>query len=424
MAADSCGSDFTYQALMGHFWSHTPCVGQQGLPYDPARPPPPSFADVEDEMAPAVTVPPSRVQNVCDASSASGCNVCSQCCKSYITAGHSCDRCAKEECLNAAAAPAPSVATRQADSRSTARLAKLKRFGRRKAVMLSVHVTHHAGTILCDRVREHVQAPEFACMSLRNLPPELASEQSLDSARHAVQWQHKHNVSFTSAEFRSGDARLKKGGNWDWSKVDWDRGDFASIVVFRDPIARLLNGDGTANRRYGSIPKLALRHPWVRDQEFYYDREHPPKPKMLRGKKIEPLLIRTPKLWQEYAKSSFTNSYALRVFCNKPCMGEGEVFCPPLTEADLEYAKSWLRKVTVLVDQSCLATNLRSMFADIGWKTGEIRDSRGMLRSNETALREIIANDTLYDQLVERNKYDIALYEWAKKMSYVQCPAS
>ena len=158
-ASDSCGGGDTYQALLGHFWSHKPCVGQQAMPYDPSGPPPPSFAD---EVVP-VTVLPSRVQNVCDISSASGCNVCAQCCKSYITAGHSCDHCVKEECpvipglvataAAAAAAAAPGVATRQADNRITARLAKLKRFGQRKAVMLSVHVTHHAGTILCDRFR-------------------------------------------------------------------------------------------------------------------------------------------------------------------------------------------------------------------------------------------------------------------------------
>lgn len=296
---------------------------------------------------------------------------------------------------------------------------KLQRVAHGKAIMMSVHVTHHAGTLLCDRIRQHVGAPEFVCMALRKLPRELASETTLDRASHTVQWCHKHNVSFTSVEFGNNNAELKKGGKWDWSAVDWAQPDLVSIVVFRDPIARLLNGDGTSNRKYGSIPVLALRHPWVREKEFYYDRDHPPPAKCCKknGEKIEPLLIRTPKLWDQYAHSYFTDNFALRVFCNKPCVDS----CPALTEADLEYAKSWLRQVTVLIDQDCLVANLQALFDNIGWVLGETSDSRGILRSNETALRAIVGNNTLYDELVERNKFDIALYQWAKNMSYVRC---
>ncbi len=50
------------------------------------------------------------------------------------------------------------------------------------------------------------------------------------------------------------------------------------------------------------------------------------------------------------------------------------------------------------------------------------RDSfESHLHHEHKSARERINNETLYEYLLEKFRYDIALYEWSKKLSVVKC---
>ena len=90
-----------------------------------------------------------------------------------------------------------------------------------------------------------------------------------------------------------------------------------------------------------------------------------------------------------------------------------------LKREDLEYAQRWLSRVTVVVDQQCLGSTMKSLFSDMGWPIPEkVKDSR----QHGNTTRALIGNDTLYRELLQRNRLDIELYQWGKRIAWKRCP--
>lgn len=227
-------------------------------------------------------------------------------------------------------------------------------------LVVSIHITHHAGTFLCHAAEyNNVSTPPKACITkgLTNLQFDY--------------WRKRYG--YFALEYRKPPLIPLQYGKWN------DPSRIVSIVIMRHPMERLLAGDAMAEARYG-------------------------KPSH-----------RTSLQWWKYAHDdAYTNNYALRVFSG------GDT----TTEKGLEMAKSLLSKMTYIMDQECLNDNMAVLGEKLGWKMNKLFQrfqAKDRMRQKRQSARERIANDTLYDFLVKRNKNDIALYEWSKSKSLVVC---
>ena len=233
----------------------------------------------------------------------------------------------------------------------TSKRLKLANFHEHKAVILNIHITHHAGTFMCGFARKnHARSPDFAC---------------LDST-FSDNWE-RWNIRFDFIAWE-----YTRAPRISLYTADWESQYVISILIMRDPLDRLLAGDGIALRRYGP--------------------EH----------------NRTAELWWKFANDDdLTNNYALRV------LGEGD-----LSELGVAKAKALIDRITYVIDQACLNENLMQLAQELGWNTTDIL-RKGTVH-HKTA-RERLENDTLYEFLRKKNANDIALYEWTKQRSLVVC---
>ena len=246
-----------------------------------------------------------------------------------------------------------------------------------RALMLNVHVTHHAGTVFCAKIG-HVgptyKTPDFACMGGDNWPSNIPHSKSwsyndtatmVDSLRpffHMISWEYRYF------------------GNL--HQTNWEYENLVSVIVMRHPIDRFLAG-GKCGRR---------------------------------GEHREPS---TPQEWWEYAESKCADNYALRVLApNKDCCNGANT-----SLEDLEGAKNLLRRFTFVMDQECLDDSLL-VFAKIMDLPLEASSLKTGLHKIHPPAQERIANDTLYHFLENKFRRDIELYEWSKTISLVNCSAA
>lgn len=110
-----------------------------------------------------------------------------------------------------------------------------------------------------------------------------------------------------------------------------------------------------------------------------------------------------------------TNNYALRVFAGDGC-------CDGSTtqRRHLETAKSVLSRLTFILDIECLNEGMMELA-----KILEIPINKAIFKKAQKhgPSRDRIPFEDVYDFLAQKNKLDIELYEWAKKLSLVNCSA-
>ena len=88
---------------------------------------------------------------------------------------------------------------------------------------------------------------------------------------------------------------------------------------------------------------------------------------------------------------------------------------------------SLLRDFTFVLDCACLDNQLEAMSQQLGWNfTSRLGPRRDKAVWDSTPLRAKVChgNDTVWEFLVARNKYDLLLYEWSKTRSLVACGSS
>ena len=91
---------------------------------------------------------------------------------------------------------------------------KSERYKQGKALMLNVHITHHAGTTFCSKIGRLGPAPQFACMSGDNWPQNISNQipwshnatagmvESLRKYFHMVSWEfHLQHLETTNWEY-------------------------------------------------------------------------------------------------------------------------------------------------------------------------------------------------------------------------------
>lgn len=250
------------------------------------------------------------------------------------------------------------------------------------ALMLNLHITHHAGTFMCKEFAERVgPTPSSSCMGGDNWP----SDEISPAKRPWLPSETNHYIDVLRPKFHMIAWEFGQGGiNPELRDVDWENPRLLSILVVRNPMDRLLAGDGFADNTYGLVNNRTSEGWW----ELANHRRH-------------------------------TNNYALRVLSDSVgcCSGKDT------NQTYLDMAKKLVGRMTFVLDQDCLMDNLIQVarLLNLDYNASQAAKS-SFFRQHEDA-RTRIGNDTLYEYLLERNKLDMELYYWSKNQSLVNCGA-
>jgi hypothetical protein len=255
-----------------------------------------------------------------------------------------------------------------------------------KGIILNIHITHHAGETFCNRAGRAPGtrgAPSFACMGVR---PE--DNVTIDFPGDSP-W--KHNDTAKNIELVRPFFHLI---SWEWAfdppeplkDTDWENPNLVSVIVMREPISRLLAGDGVVDSKY----------PGMRSGANGTENEN---------------------MWWQYAtKDARTNNYALSTLATGCCQHN------QTDPKHLEAAKQLLSRFTFVLDIQCLDEGMEAMATILGIK--QLGGFRKRLPKNahiSISNSDRIGHKEVYDYLLDSNKLDIQLYEWSKNISLVRC---
>ena len=191
--------------------------------------------------------------------------------------------------------------------------------------------------------------------------------------------------------------------------TDFEDNNLVSVIIVRDPIDRLLSGNGWLAVHYHPILDGTASH----------------------------------QMWWEYANTTHgeTDNYQLRILAGFPCCNGADT--DPIF---LEYAKALMLRFSVVMDIECLDQSFDALADLLGLTIDRLRDlagisteeydqltaeqayrrkmqHQGYRKNNHLPVDKRIPYQDVYDFLLARNKLDIELYEWAKSISIVNCAA-
>lgn len=255
---------------------------------------------------------------------------------------------------------------------------QIKRYISGDALLLNIHITHHAGTTFCGKIGNLGPRPKFACMRGDNWPQNVTKKKSWSNKETATMVQqirpYFHMVSW----------EFQKCGNL--HDTNWEYENLVSVIVMRHPLDRLLSRntcDNTFNKA---------------------DRDNI-----------------TAGVWWNYASSKCADNYALKVLSKREtncCQGAN-------TSVDiLNDAKDLIRRFTFVIDMACMDESLIELTRVLSLPLPELKYHKKQLEkhaANTFTARERIGNDTLYEYLMSRFRRDIELYEWSRLISIVDC---
>ena len=248
------------------------------------------------------------------------------------------------------------------------------------ALIINVHITHHAGTTFCSEMKKWGEVPHFACLGGDNWDEAVLPHKNdrpwtndLTAERTQVVRSYFHMISW---EF----GHIPKPPLGD---TNWEYENLVSVYITRNPLDRLLSGGGAVNRQFGTLEERTL------DQ------------------------------WWAYSNSTYTDNFALNRLTGGTCVDGDRT-----PESCLEQGKELLSRFTFVLDQQCLSESMAAFAQVMNKPLPDQKTSRTVQKVPKSAAataRERIKHDEIYDYLVERNKMDTALYEWSKSISLVRC---
>lgn len=245
-------------------------------------------------------------------------------------------------------------------------------------IVINLHLTHHAGTTFCALAMENGPCPPIACNPLSN---ESSLYKYGDHNFSTWNWNEPpyHMIGW---EFGAYVPSLN------FNAIHWEHDHIISIFIAREPLSRLLK---PGPMFYESIGRPELSN---QDSTATWNRT----------------------LWLQYLDYWKVNNFVLTVLTQDSAEKKLN---------GLVAAKELLNRFTFILDAECLDDNLSALSRLLGWK----RTTASSPFGNITALhhlhigsvRERIHNDEVFENLKERNEYDIALYRWLKTKSLIRC---
>jgi len=273
---------------------------------------------------------------------------------------------------------------------STHRIAQqVNRYQEGSGLIINVHVTHHAGTSVCHAIGRAPGtdgAPRFACMGVK--PEDNVTINNYPEYRPWMSRETAANIRLVRQFFHMISWEFSRPPLTPLAETDWENPDLVSMIVLRDPISRLLAGDAFKSRNYPSVAKG-------------------------NASKEE---------WMSFARDEIlTNNYALHILAGKGCC-QGQ----DTDLRHLETAKSFLRRMTFVLDIACLDAGMNAIADILGFslntrRLDELSEWRELKSHVHLPSSERIPYPEVYQYLLARNKLDIELYEWSKRLAVVNC---
>jgi len=236
-----------------------------------------------------------------------------------------------------------------------------------KGVVVHQHITHAAGSYFCR----------------------LSKKQASTTSSHAC---HPDNMRVIKNKLNSKELILEddflydNNVNWISIELPWtpympytsER--LTYVTVFRDPITRAFSPDG-----FFSV---------------YF-------PLANKG-------IYNPETWKGYQHSTFSDNFNMRHLLGKKPN-------TPITRKDLEDAKGLLRRFTFVLIMEWFEAGYKMYCEALLWHDCNLGPHRKRQpRAGYDTVRELVMNDTIYTDIVERNQFDIELYHYAIELNLRQ----
>jgi len=315
--------------------------------------------------------------------------------------------------------------------------AQIENYRKEKALLLNLHPTHHGGTAFCSRMRKGIgnsTSPDFVCMGdnahVMPVPPDCSVSgkeyhQSNDppycythkEMLRRMPWTKDETGPFVRSirkyfhlqtnEFRP---RLGFMGRT-FDQTDWEFPELVSVVITRDPLSRILAGDGylTKERNYKGYNEHLLNHTRWWDLAAYKNEMD-----------TDNFFLRT---MLRLSKSTRTSEQrAIRNHIEEGVERSTEVimklFPTGINETHYEAAKSLLDRMTFVLDIDCLNDGMNAMIKILRFGVPPPRSRPHRIHAKP---KERIDFPDVFEYLVAKNEWDIALYEYSKTISLVKC---
>lgn len=256
-------------------------------------------------------------------------------------------------------------------------------------LIINLHITHHAGTSVCGIIG-HAPSTDGAPSGFCNHPRD-EDHVNMTVYPNYDPWEYNktaENIRIVRQYFHMIGWEHSHAPKLPLSTTHWEDKNLVSIFVAREPISRLLAGDG-----------------WVQ-QNF---------PGVAHGDGDEDE-------WWRYANWTHnTNNFALSILAGHGCCQGANT-----NRSHLQAAKALLKRFTFVLDLACLTEGLQEIANQLGIELEQRRLAelkRELNHSNHThaSNQERIPYPAVYEYLLERNRLDIELYEWTKTISLVRC---
>ena len=303
--------------------------------------------------------------------------------------------------------------------------AQIEHYRSETAMILNIHPTHHAGTAFCHRIgRNGIHggiAPSFACMGDRD--EVFPDRTAFNEMKQKVPWTKSETGPFVQAlrpyfhmmswEFQSPGTVHKFGRTLD--DPDWDHPNLVSVIVMRDPLSRLLARDRNPANRYPGYREGELnRTGWWNYAAYNHEKGTDNFFLRILTNENRPIL-RTPKQKQTLTQEDQNH---VRLGIERTTDEVLALLPTGLDETHFEHGKAIIDQFTLVLDIACLDEGMdamgRLLHMDLPRRTVEANH-------HSVTSRERIGYDDVYNYLVAKNEWDIALYEYSKTISLVRC---
>jgi hypothetical protein len=251
------------------------------------------------------------------------------------------------------------------------------------ALIINVHVTHHAGTTMSGvlgRAPNTSGCPAFAC----NHPTE---EDNVNETEYPKKhpWtynQTEDNIAIVRKYFHFIGWEFRTAPKIPLSETNWESPNLVSIYVTRDPISRMFAGSAYVQKHY----------PFVHNADVEASKED----------------------WMAFAEDDFSsNNYTLRVLAGDGCCNGTHT-----ERRHLETAKALLSRFTFILDISCLWDGLEAVADQLGL---ELELPQNHIHKAKTHAPVSERFPEVYQYMLDRHKLSIELHEWAKENAVVRC---
>ena len=343
-----------------------------------------------------------------------------------------------------------------------------------KGLMLNLHATHHGGTTFCGIIgrsggpmasskkddnndngnvnKDGEISPSFACWFDHDniVPKEKKSKYTFLSKANffaTTPWRHDETDTFIRAlrpyfhmvswEYMGVDD-LKRN----LSETNWEHPNLLSVAITRHPISRLLAGSRNLLLNYPGYNTGTLSHAGWWDIATNPKRKHADNFffRIIEGTPRVEIGVPTNNLASRRLKNSKKQNEQRSRRRDYLFTDDNLPSTPPpnnsnnLNQTNYERAVSILDRFTVVLDIDCLHEGIQALANLLGLDQKRIHDSllkneKGRISKGKTkthqkqrsSLKDRIGYQDVYEYLLEKNKWDIKLYEYSKSVSLVRC---